>query len=117
MSGWRAFVARSWAGKLPAERERLRVQPTSKAREMLIDLPCSSVSSWASSSPCCSTKRILLHFADLVEQHGEELAQLETLEQGKSINISRAFPAAAGWKDRGFCPQFWWSARRYSASS
>lgn len=56
MSGWRAFVARSWAGKLPAERER-----------------------------------ILLHFADLVEQHGEELAQLETLEQGKSINISRAF--------------------------
>lgn len=36
-------------------------------------------------------ERILLHFADLVEQHGEELAQLETLEQGKSINISRAF--------------------------
>ena len=56
MSGWRAFVARSWAGRLPAERER-----------------------------------ILLRFADLVEQHGEELAQLETLEQGKSINISRAF--------------------------
>lgn len=56
MSGWRAFVARSWAGKLPAERER-----------------------------------ILLHFADLVEQHSEELAQLETLEQGKSIHISRAF--------------------------
>jgi phenylacetaldehyde dehydrogenase len=56
MSGWRAFVARSWAGKLPAERER-----------------------------------ILLHFADLVEQHSEELAQLETLEQGKSINISRMF--------------------------
>jgi phenylacetaldehyde dehydrogenase len=56
MSGWRAFVSRSWAGKLPAERER-----------------------------------ILLRFADLVEQNTEELAQLETLEQGKSINISRAF--------------------------
>jgi phenylacetaldehyde dehydrogenase len=56
MSAWRAFVARSWAGKLPAERER-----------------------------------ILLRFADLVEQHSEELSQLETLEQGKSINISRAF--------------------------
>ena len=26
-----------------------------------------------------------------MEQHGEELAQLETLEQGKSIAISRAF--------------------------
>ena len=56
MSAWRAFVARSWAGRTPADRER-----------------------------------ILLRFADLVEQHGEELAQLETLEQGKSINISRAF--------------------------
>ncbi len=56
MSAWRAFVARSWAGRTPADRER-----------------------------------ILLRFADLVEQHGEELAQLETLEQGKSIQISRAF--------------------------
>jgi phenylacetaldehyde dehydrogenase len=36
-------------------------------------------------------ERILLRFADLLEQHGEELAQLETLEQGKSINIARAF--------------------------
>lgn len=56
MSAWKAFVSRSWAGRLPAERER-----------------------------------IMLRFADLVEQHCEELAQLETLEQGKSINISRAF--------------------------
>lgn len=48
MSGWRAFVARSWAGRLPAERER-----------------------------------ILLRFADLVEQHGEELAQLETPRAGE----------------------------------
>ncbi|VFS57311.1 Phenylacetaldehyde dehydrogenase [Kluyvera cryocrescens] len=56
MSAWRAFVSRSWAGRPPADRER-----------------------------------VLLRFADLVEQHGEELAQLETLEQGKSINISRAF--------------------------
>jgi phenylacetaldehyde dehydrogenase len=56
MSAWRAFVSRRWAGRTPADRER-----------------------------------ILLRFADLVEQHGEELAQLETLEQGKSINISRAF--------------------------
>ncbi|MBZ4354127.1 aldehyde dehydrogenase family protein, partial [Mycobacterium tuberculosis] len=47
MSAWRAFVDRRWAGRTPADRER-----------------------------------ILLRFADLVEQHGEELAQLETLEQG-----------------------------------
>jgi len=62
MSGWRAFVARSWAGKLPAERER-----------------------------------ILLHFADLVEQHSEELAQLETLEQGKSIHISFEVGCTLNW--------------------
>ncbi|MHC8308742.1 aldehyde dehydrogenase family protein [Pseudomonas sp. GT1P32] len=36
-------------------------------------------------------ERVLLRYADLLEQHAEELAQLETLEQGKSINIARAF--------------------------
>ncbi|WP_058910221.1 aldehyde dehydrogenase family protein [Entomohabitans teleogrylli] len=45
---------------------------------------------WANCLPA-ERERILLHFATLVEQHGEELAQLETLEQGKSIAISRAF--------------------------
>lgn len=32
----------------------------------------------------------MLHYADLLEQHAEELAQLETLEQGKSIAVSPA---------------------------
>jgi phenylacetaldehyde dehydrogenase len=36
-------------------------------------------------------ERILLRFADLVESHAEELAQLETLEQGKGIAVSRSF--------------------------
>ncbi|MBJ3816538.1 aldehyde dehydrogenase family protein [Shimwellia pseudoproteus] len=45
---------------------------------------------WSAMLPAMR-ERILLRFADLVEQHGEELAQLETLEQGKSITISRAF--------------------------
>lgn len=36
-------------------------------------------------------ERILLRYADLLEQHAEELAQLETLEQGKSIMVARAF--------------------------
>lgn len=44
--------------------------------------------------------------ADLIEQHGEELAQLETLSTGKLINISRHLEVAqsviflryfAGW--------------------
>ncbi len=45
---------------------------------------------WAQRLPA-ERERILLRYADLVEQQSEELAQLETLEQGKSINISRAF--------------------------
>ncbi|HKR86855.1 MAG TPA: aldehyde dehydrogenase family protein [Phenylobacterium sp.] len=39
--------------------------------------------------PAAERERRLLKFADLVEQNAEELAQLETLNQGKSINISR----------------------------
>jgi phenylacetaldehyde dehydrogenase len=39
--------------------------------------------------PPAERERLLLKFADLVETNAEELAQLETLNQGKSINISR----------------------------
>ena len=42
---------------------------------------------WADLRPA-DRERILLRFADLVEANGEELAQLETLSQGKSINVS-----------------------------
>lgn len=40
-------------------------------------------------------ERTLLKFATLVEEHGEELAQLETLNQGKSINVARAIDVGA----------------------
>lgn len=40
-------------------------------------------------------ERILLRFADLVERHGEELAQIETLEQGKGIAVARAYEVGA----------------------
>jgi phenylacetaldehyde dehydrogenase len=40
-------------------------------------------------------ERILLRFADVLEAHAEELAQLETLNQGKSINIARAIEVGA----------------------
>ena len=39
--------------------------------------------------PPSERERILLRFAALVEANGEQLAQLETLNQGKSINIAR----------------------------
>ena len=60
MSARRAFVDRRWAGRTPADRER-----------------------------------ILLRFADLVEQHGEELAQLETLEQGNPLPSPAPLRSAA----------------------
>jgi phenylacetaldehyde dehydrogenase len=44
---------------------------------------------WSGKRPA-DRERILLRFADLVEQNAELLAQLETLEQGKSIHLSRA---------------------------
>ncbi len=37
----------------------------------------------------------LLKFATLVEEYGEELAQLETLNQGKSINVARGIDVGA----------------------
>lgn len=40
-------------------------------------------------------ERILLRFADIVEAHGEELAQLESLNQGKSIHLARAVEVGA----------------------
>jgi len=43
---------------------------------------------WSGLSPA-ERERRLLKFADLVEANSEQLAQLETLNQGKSINISR----------------------------
>jgi phenylacetaldehyde dehydrogenase len=43
---------------------------------------------WSALAPA-ERERILLKFADLIEENAEELAQLETLNQGKSINISR----------------------------
>lgn len=45
--------------------------------------------------PPAERERVLLRFADLVEAHSEELAQIETLNQGKSINISRAIEVGA----------------------
>jgi len=49
---------------------------------------------WSGLTPS-ERERILLRFADLVEAHGEELAQLETLNQGKSIHIARAIEVGA----------------------
>jgi Aldehyde dehydrogenase family len=41
-------------------------------------------------------ERILLRWADLIEAHADELAALETLNQGKSIHVSRMIDVAFG---------------------
>lgn len=49
---------------------------------------------WSGLRPA-DRERILLKLADVLEAHAEELAQLETLNQGKSIHISRAIEVGA----------------------
>ena len=49
---------------------------------------------WSRLRPAERERRIH-RLADLIEAHGEELAQIETINQGKSINISRAIEVGA----------------------
>ncbi|WP_126284310.1 MULTISPECIES: aldehyde dehydrogenase family protein [Burkholderia cepacia complex] len=49
---------------------------------------------WSGLRPA-DRERILLRLADLLALHAEELAQLETLNQGKSIQVSRAIEVGA----------------------
>ncbi|MDH2435490.1 aldehyde dehydrogenase family protein [Pokkaliibacter sp. MBI-7] len=49
---------------------------------------------WSALRPA-DRERILLKVADVLEAHSEELAQLETLNQGKSIHIARAIEVGA----------------------
>ncbi|GAB7532825.1 NAD-dependent phenylacetaldehyde dehydrogenase [Pseudomonas sp. 3A(2025)] len=63
---------------------------------------------WSQTAPAVRSS-VLHKLADLIEQHGEELAQIETLQSGKIIQISRAFEVGqaahflryfAGWATR-----------------
>jgi phenylacetaldehyde dehydrogenase len=52
---------------------------------------------WAQVTPA-DRERILLRFADLIEAHGEEIAQIETAQSGKLIGLSRAIEVS--WSAR-----------------
>ncbi|KAA0570214.1 aldehyde dehydrogenase family protein [Azospirillum sp. Sh1] len=63
---------------------------------------------WSSLTPS-ERQRLLHRLADLIERNGEELAQLETINNGKSIHMSRALEVGgaveflrymAGWATR-----------------
>ncbi|HYC21296.1 MAG TPA: aldehyde dehydrogenase family protein [Candidatus Bathyarchaeia archaeon] len=65
---------------------------------------------WAAMRPV-ERQHLLLAIADLIERHGKELAQLETLDNGKSLNESQNvdIPAAAetfryyaGWVTKNY---------------
>ncbi len=49
---------------------------------------------WAGLAPA-ARKRVLIKFADLIVEHGDELALLETLDMGKPIKYSRSVDVAA----------------------
>lgn len=55
---------------------------------------CFDAGSWSEASPV-QRKRTLLRFAELLEQHAEELALLETLDMGKPIRDSLEVDVAA----------------------
>jgi len=92
----------------PATGEALAQAANANAEE--VDMAVQSAWSagsahWASQRPA-ERERILLKLADLVEANGEAIAQLETLNQGKSIHLARAIDVAgtvefmrytAGW--------------------
>lgn len=44
---------------------------------------------WSGMAPA-QRKRIMIHFAELVQQHGDELAMLETLDMGKPVKYARS---------------------------
>ncbi len=49
---------------------------------------------WSTRAPS-ERERVMHRFADLIADHAEELAQLETLNQGKSLGLARGFDV--GW--------------------
>lgn len=52
-------------------------------------------SAWSDMVPA-GRERLLLNLADLLEQHGDELARLETLNNGKLLPLSQGLEVAAG---------------------
>jgi phenylacetaldehyde dehydrogenase len=97
--GWRAPHSSSRLDVFdPATGERLASVPDADATD--VDRAVSAARTafdariWSGLRPV-ERERILLKLADLLEANGEELAQLETLNQGKSINIARAVEVGA----------------------
>ena len=56
----------------------------------------SAAAAWAAVAPA-QRARLLWHVAELIEQHADELAELETLDQGQPLGVSRniSVPGAA----------------------
>jgi len=83
----------------PATGREIARQP--EAGERLVDAAVSAARSafespaWRGLVPA-ARERLLLRLADLVEQHGDELARLETLNNGKLLALSQGLEVGAG---------------------
>lgn len=64
---------------------------------------------WGEKTPASQRGKILMKLADLVEQHNDELARIESLDNGKPFSISSTFDVPsvaaniryfAGWADK-----------------
>jgi phenylacetaldehyde dehydrogenase len=78
----------------PSNGQVLTQEPLADARDVDLAVRAArqafDTGPWARMRPAERT-RLLLKLADLLEQHGDELALLETLNTGKPLKIARAF--------------------------
>ncbi|HEX7422058.1 MAG TPA: aldehyde dehydrogenase [Thermoanaerobaculia bacterium] len=74
----------------PATAERIAEVPDSDERDVdaAVRAARKAFASW-SRTPIADRSRLLLRLADLIEQNGEELAQLESRDSGKAISLAR----------------------------
>ena len=74
----------------PASGERIAEVPDSDERDIdsAARVARKAFASW-SRTPVAERSRLLLRLADLIEQDGEELAQLESRDSGKAISLAR----------------------------
>lgn len=82
----------------PASEDAIAVFPEASAEDVATAVASAAEAfhdrRWSELRPA-DRERVLLRFAELVEQNGEQLAQLETWSQGKSIMIARAVDVGA----------------------
>jgi phenylacetaldehyde dehydrogenase len=92
-----ALSGRTLAVYDPATGEELAKVPASGAEDVeaaVLAARTAFEGPW-SALPAIARQNMLLKLAELLEEHGEELAQIETLENGKNVMLSRLIEVKA----------------------